>query len=54
MAAGVGVAVENHEGALSPEHDQVLGAIGLIERLAENTAVLAFIFNDVFHAPGRP
>ena len=50
MTAGVGIAVEDHKGALAAERDQVLGAVFLCLRRAKDTTI-GFTAFDIFHTP---
>ena len=51
MSAGVGIAVEDHVGALAAERDKILGAIFLLLRRAEYASIRLVVIFDIFHTP---
>lgn len=56
VATGVGVSVEDDEGGMSSEQDEVIAVVGLGGEIDEDTAVGVFFVGalDVFEPPGCP
>jgi hypothetical protein len=54
VATGVGIAVQNHIGAFTPERDEILRAIFLLLQVAKDTPIFSVAVFDIFHTPWRP
>jgi hypothetical protein len=54
MAAGIGIAVQNHIRVRPAKCDEILRAIFLLLRIAKDTPIFFMIIFDIFHTPWRP
>lgn len=54
MAAGVGVSIQNDEGAFPPEGDQILHPVLALQRITKDAATFVLVVHNIVHSPGRP